>query len=59
MHFQLFLKLINKKILDAGWGTGVPTFAIFDLCDGMIYAVDTDQSSLNGFKEKFSSLHIL
>jgi cyclopropane fatty-acyl-phospholipid synthase-like methyltransferase len=50
---------IDKPIiLDAGCGTGVPSLALIELCNGSIYAVDPDQSSLNWFKEKITILNL-
>lgn len=36
----------NPVIADIGCGTGVPTIELARLSDGMIYAVDTDECSL-------------
>ena len=48
-------KIDNPLILDMGCGTGVPTLALGEICNGNIYAVDSDNSCLFWFKEK--SMH--
>nr|WP_282432477.1 MULTISPECIES: class I SAM-dependent methyltransferase [Pelotomaculum] len=44
-------------ILDMGCGTGVPTLALLEICNGKIYAVDLDNSCLLWLKEKVNLLN--
>ena len=54
--FSIIPKIDKPIILDAGCGTGVPALALIELCNGNIFAVDPDQSSINWFKEKVTAL---
>jgi cyclopropane fatty-acyl-phospholipid synthase-like methyltransferase len=54
--FSLILKIDNPVILDIGCGTGVPTLALAENFNGIIYAVDSDKSSLNRLQEKVNKL---
>ena len=45
-------KINNPIVLDIGCGTGVPTLALIEICNGKFYAVDSDESCLNWFQEK-------
>lgn len=56
--FSIIPKIDKPVILDAGCGTGVPSIALIELCNGSIYAVDPDRSSLNRFKEKIKALNL-
>jgi len=47
----------NPVVLDMGCGTGVPTIALMENCNGIFYAVDSDASSLQWFKEKVTALN--
>ncbi len=53
--FSLIPEIDRPVILDAGCGTGVPSMAIIELCDGTIHAVDPDLSAINRFKEKIAA----
>jgi len=48
----------NPLILDAGCGTGVSSLALLEVCNVTICAVDTDQASLEWFKEKAVLLNL-
>lgn len=47
----------NPVILDIGCGTGVPTIALMENCNGFFHAVDSDASSLQWLKEKVTALN--
>lgn len=44
-------------ILDMGCGTGVPSLALLEICNGSIYAVDSDSGSLEWLNEKVEVLN--
>lgn len=50
-------KIDNPLILDMGCGTGVPTLALIENCNGNVYAVDSDNSCLLWLKEKVNALN--
>ncbi|MFH0975136.1 MAG: class I SAM-dependent methyltransferase [Spirochaetota bacterium] len=50
--FSLIPKPDNPIILDIGCGTGVPTLALAENFNGIIYAVDSDKSSLTWLQKK-------
>ncbi|MCP4129453.1 MAG: class I SAM-dependent methyltransferase [bacterium] len=54
--FSLIPEIENPVLLDIGCGSGVATVALAEKFNGMIYAVDPDQSSLNRLKEKVAAL---
>lgn len=56
--FSIIPRIDKPIILDAGCGTGVPTLALFELCNGKIFAVDSDQSSINWFNQKVTALNL-
>lgn len=56
--FSIIPRIDKPVILDAGCGTGVPTLALIELCNGTIFAVDPDQSSTNWFNEKVTALNL-
>lgn len=45
-------------ILDIGCGSGIPTLALADIYDGIIYAVDSDKTALTRLEEKIKSLNL-
>lgn len=55
--FSIIPKIDNPLLLDMGCGTGVPTLALMEVCNGKIYAVDSDNSSLFWLKEKVKKLN--
>lgn len=50
--FSVIPELTNPLILDAGCGTGQPSLSLMALCNGILYAVDTDKSALSYFYKK-------
>ncbi|HPS58623.1 MAG TPA: class I SAM-dependent methyltransferase [Spirochaetota bacterium] len=50
--FSLIRDIDNPAILDVGCGTGVPSLALVERCNGTIFAVDSDIDSVNRFREK-------
>ncbi len=50
--FSIIPPVSNPLIVDVGCGTGVPTIELARLSDGMIYAVDTDECSLEILRAK-------
>ena len=50
--FAMLPSIKNPVIADIGCGTGVPTIELARLSDGMIYAVDTDECSLEILRAK-------
>ncbi|HBW35358.1 class I SAM-dependent methyltransferase [Desulfosporosinus sp. BICA1-9] len=54
--FSIIPKIDNPQLLDMGCGTGVPTL-LMEVCNGKIYAVDPDNSSLFWLKEKVKKLN--
>lgn len=50
--FSIIPKMDYPYILDIGCGTGVPTLALMDICDGYFTALDSDKSSLLWLQEK-------
>ncbi|MFZ5643489.1 MAG: class I SAM-dependent methyltransferase [Bacillota bacterium] len=55
--FSFIPKIDNPLILDMGCGTGVPTLALIEICNGNVYAVDSDNSCLLWLKEKVNALN--
>ncbi len=53
--FSMIPGIDKPIILDAGCGTGVPALALIEFCNGKIFAVDPDQSSINWFREKVTA----
>jgi len=56
--FSIIPKIDKPIILDAGCGTGVPTLALSELCNGNIFAVDPNQPSINWLTEKVTTLKL-
>lgn len=56
--FSIIPKIENPTILDIGCGTGEPSLAIINNCNGIIYAVDHDEASLSWFNEKVITLNL-
>ncbi|MBU1077916.1 MAG: class I SAM-dependent methyltransferase [Spirochaetes bacterium] len=56
--FSFIPKIEYPTILDIGCGTGVPSLSLIEICNGTIYAVDSDQLCLNWFKEKVTALNL-
>lgn len=54
--FSHIPKIDNPLILDMGCGTGVPTLALIEICNGHVYAVDTDDSCLIWLRKKVKAL---
>jgi SAM-dependent methyltransferase len=54
--FSSIPEIRNPIILDAGCGTGVVDFAIIEVTDGMIYALDINSRELDWFREKVNAL---
>lgn len=54
--FSAISRIDKPYILDAGCGTGVSSLALFEKYDCIIYAIDTDVSSLNYFQDKITTL---
>jgi cyclopropane fatty-acyl-phospholipid synthase-like methyltransferase len=52
--FSIIPRLDNPEILDIGCGTGVPTLWIADNYSGTIFAIDTDQNSLDWLQKKIN-----
>lgn len=57
--FSLIPKIIRPKILDMGCGTGVPSLALLEACDGTVCAVDPDGPALEWLREKAGALGFL
>lgn len=55
--FSFIPKIDNPLILDMGCGTGVPTLALIEICNGNVYAIDSDNSCLLWLKEKVDALN--
>ena len=55
--FSFIPKIDNPLILDIGCGTGVPTLALAEICNGTFYAVDSDDSCLLWLNEKVNALN--
>lgn len=55
--FSSIPKINYPLILDMGCGTGVPTLALIEICNGTIYAVDSDEACLLWLKEKVKALN--
>lgn len=55
--FSFIPKIDNSFILDMGCGTGVPTIALMEICNGHFYAVDSDNLCLLRLNEKVNALN--
>jgi len=56
--FSLIPSVDRPLILDAGCGTGVPSLAVIEECNGIIYAVDTDLPSIKRFRKRVEELDL-
>lgn len=56
--YSLIPEVDNPLILDIGCGTGVSSLEILKKCNGIIYAVDPDLSSIEQLKKKVSLLNL-
>lgn len=54
--FSFLPKIDSPLILDMGCGTGEPTLALTEICNGNVYAVDADNSCLLRLKEKINAM---
>ncbi|MBN2401836.1 MAG: class I SAM-dependent methyltransferase [Spirochaetes bacterium] len=54
--FSYIPEIDDPVILDIGCGTGVPTVALAENFSGIIYALDSDKSSLDRLQEKVNQL---
>ena len=54
--FSFIPDIDNPAILDIGCGTGVPSLALAERCNGTIFAVDSDIVPVNRFREKVRTL---
>jgi len=50
--FKSFPEVNRPLVLDMGCGTGVPTMALLEICDGYFHAIDSDEESLQWFRKK-------
>ncbi|MCU0822560.1 MAG: class I SAM-dependent methyltransferase [Spirochaetes bacterium] len=55
--FTSIPEIDRPLILDAGCGTGEPTLALMENCNGYFYAVDVDKPSLDRLKNKIEALN--
>jgi SAM-dependent methyltransferase len=49
---SVFPNSFKPRVLDAGCGTGVPTFRLLEYFDCTVCAVDTDEEALNYFRKR-------
>lgn len=55
--FSCIPKIDNPAILDVGCGTGEPVLALLEICNGKIYAVDSDKACVSILNEKVNALN--
>ena len=55
--FSCIPHIEKPMILDMGCGTGVPALAVADICNGTIYAVDSDNSCLLWLRQKLAAFN--
>jgi len=56
--FSVIPKIERPVILDAGCCTGIISFLLLSLCNGYIFAVDTDEAGLRIFKKNAALLKL-
>lgn len=56
--FSALPQVKNPEILDAGCGTGSLSLLLIEQCDGIIYAVDSDQSCADYFAERVRGMKL-
>ncbi len=57
--FSLIPRISRPRILDMGCGTGVPSLALLEACDGTVCAVDPEGPALEWLREKAGTMGLL